>query len=328
MSSSPLFALGLHEVSLAAEAVLTSVNLDPNTFFARHERGDWGETPEWLRNDNKNAAHREGHSHAIRSHYWLDDRRELLIITAADRSRTRLMLAEEFTSCEVSVQEGYAVWANAYDNPNPLIAVEEPVIDALLATLPPVASAIDVGTGTGRLAFKLAGRGVSEVLGVDATPEMLAVARARVEREGLQNVRFERAVIGEEPLPAVSDTFDLLTCGLMLTHAPDLRSAIRECVRVVRPGGWLLLTDFHPATATFGWRTDFIVPEGRLLMPNTPNTRADYLDALVEAGCTLLDIQDIALDGTPYGDVSEAVVKANGLPPLCLVLFAQKQDNA
>jgi len=78
-------------------------------------------------------------------------------------------------------------------------------------------------------------------------------------------------------------------------------------------------------TSTFGWRTDHITPDGVFLLPNTPNTRADYLDALTEAGCTLLEVHDIALDGTPYGDVSEAAVKAKGMPPLCLVILAQKQ---
>src|SRR5690349_4332063 len=101
MTSTPLLDMGRLEVSPAAETVLTAVNLDPQSFFARHERGDWGETPNWLRADNEKAAHREGFSTTIRSHYWLDDWREILITMAADRSRTRLMLAEEFVTWEV-----------------------------------------------------------------------------------------------------------------------------------------------------------------------------------------------------------------------------------
>src|SRR5258706_72870 len=68
-------------------------------------------------------------------------------------------------------------------------------------------------------------------------------------------------------------------------------------------------------------------PEGIYLLPNAPNTREDYLDALTEAGCRLLNVQDIALDGGPYGDVSEAVMKGKGLPPLCLVVLAQKHGG-
>jgi ubiquinone/menaquinone biosynthesis C-methylase UbiE len=328
MTTSPLFATGRREISAAAAEAARAAQIDPGAFFARHERGDWGEAPDWLQADNTRAALAESYSHAIRSHYRPEGAVEFLVITARDRTRTRLMLAREFSTRDVSVQEGYALWAATYDYTNPLVAVEEPVVDALLAALPPPASAMDVGTGTGRLARKLARLGAADVLGVDATPEMLRVARETARAEGLHNLRFALAVLGEIPLPAADASMDLLTCGLMLCHVPDLRGAIRECARVVRPGGWLLLTDFHPATAAFGWRTDLITPEGIHLLPNTPGTRQDYLDALIEAGCGLLSVQDIALDGAPYGDVSDSVVRAKGKPPLCLIVLAEKQPAA
>ena len=323
MASAPVFTIGRREVSSAAAEAIRIAKLDPDALFDRHERGDWGEAPDWLKCDNERAALLSRYSHAIRSHYTLVMLHEIVVITARDRSRTRMMLASEFSTHEVSVQEGYARWATFYDHPNPLISVEEPVVDALLTGLPPVTSAIDVGTGTGRLARKVARRGAGSVLGVDATPEMLCVARENARSEGLHNLRFELGVLGEDPLPVAAASVELLTCGLMLCHLPDLRHALRECVRVVRPGGWLLLSDFHPSTSFFGWRTDFIDLDGIHLLPNTPNTRQDYLDALTDAGCRILDVHDIALDGAPYGDISDAAIKAKGLPPLCLVILAQ-----
>ena len=192
--------------------------------------------------------------------------------------------------------------------------------------MPLVARAIDVGTGTGRLALNLARRGVRDVLGVDTTPEMLAVARESAGCEGLDNVRFAPFTFGQERLPAPDGAFDLLTCGLMLCHVPDLGGAIRECVRVVCPGGWLLLSDFHPATQAFGWRTDCITPDGVYLLPNVPGTRQDYLDALTESGCNLLDVRDLALNGEPYGELTADAIQAKGWPPLCLVVLAQKRE--
>jgi ubiquinone/menaquinone biosynthesis C-methylase UbiE len=324
MMSMPLFEIGRCEVSPAVEAVLAAAGLDPQPFFARHEHGDWGEAPDWLRGLNDRAAHLASYGHAIRSHYLLDGLGEIMVVTAMDRSRSRLLLADEFDDHEASVQEGYAVWAASYDRPNPLIEVEEPVVDAILAGLPPIASAIDVGAGTGRLARKLAHLGAGDVLCVDATPEMLVVARETARREGLHTLRFELATIGPGPLPAASDAFDLLTCGLMLCHVPDVRAAIRECVRVVRPGGWLLISDFHPETSAFGWRTDHVTPEAVYLLPNMRNTRADYLDALTESGCTLVDVRDLDFDGKPYGEVTEATIRERGFPPFCLVALAQK----
>ena len=324
MKSTALFELGTLEVSSEAAEVLAGAEIDPEVYFDRHRCGDWGDVPDWLRGDNDRAAHSELYSHAIRSHYLLSTETELLLVTATDRSRTRLQLAHEFREREVAVQDGYAIWAASYENPNPLIAVEQPVVEGLLLALPCPGRAIDVGTGTGRLARMIARRGARSVLGVDATEEMLSVARTLALKEGLHSIRFERTVIGEHPLPAADNTFDLLTSGLMLCHLPDLRAGVAECARVLRPGGSMVLSDFHPATQAFGWRTDFITPDGRMLLPNVLCTRQDNIDAVTSAGCSVLEVKDIGLDGLPYGDVSEAAIKAKGLPPLCLVIWAQK----
>lgn len=324
MCPAPRFAIGKREVSPAAAEAFSAADLDVETLFARHEWGDWGEISDELRHENERAALLPKSPHAIRSHYRLNDACEIVVVTARDRTRTKMQIAHEFRLREVSVQEGYAVWASSYDLFNPLVDVEEPVVEALLDSLPPISRAIDVGTGTGRLARKIARRGAEKVLGIDASPEMLAVAHQNATAEGLRNLRFMRAELGAAPLPVASDSFDLLTSGLMLTHVPDLRAAVRECVRVVRPGGHLILTDFHPSTSAFGWRTDIITPEGNCLLPNAPNTRQDYLDSATEAGCRLLEVQDIALDGQSYGEISPEAMQAKGLPPLCLILFAQK----
>ncbi len=324
MTSSNSVTIGRREVTPAAVSALADAAIECRTLFARHENGDWGGAPEWLRTDNNRAAGAERSSHAIQSHYVLPNGTEIYVVSAADRSRTRMMVKAEFTLREIGVQEGYAVWARSYDGVNPLVAVEEPVVDRLLARLPAITSAFDVGTGTGRIARKLARMGIAEVVGVDATPEMLVVACENAAREGLHNIRFELAVLGEAPLPGASNAFDLVTCGLMICDVPDLRRAVAECIRLVRPGGWLLLTDFHPATCTFGWRTDFVTPEGRLLLPNTPSSRQHYLDAIVEAGASIREVQDIALDGKPYGDTAACRMNQVGLPPLCLVILAQK----
>ncbi len=322
MSSGRLFSLGRREVSPAAAAAISAVGIDADLLFARHEAGDWGSAPDWVQGDNGKSVCAEGKSVPIRSHYLFDDECEVVLITATDRTRSRLLHASEFAPRQLGVYDGYALWADSYDAPNPLIRVEEPAVEALLNTLPYIGSGIDVATGTGRLARKLGNRGVSDVLGVDGTPEMLAIARETARREGMHQLRFESGYLGE--LPVAANAFDLLTCGLALCHVADIRGAILDFVRVVRPGGWILLTDLHPATSAFGWRTDFVTPDGFFQLPNEVHTRDEYLDALTDSGCRLLTVHDLALDGTPYGDVSESAVRAKGLPPFCLVILAQK----
>jgi SAM-dependent methyltransferase len=79
----------------------------------------------------------------------------------------------------MTMQEGYAHWAPWYDEPgNELLEVEGPVVREILDGLP-VGVALDAGCGTGRHGAYLASLG-HRVIGVDATPEMLEVARAKV----------------------------------------------------------------------------------------------------------------------------------------------------
>jgi ubiquinone/menaquinone biosynthesis C-methylase UbiE len=111
---------------------------------------------------------------------------------------------------------------------------------------------LDVGTGTGHTALAFAPR-VGEVVGLDLTPAMLEQARSLAEERGVTNVRFEP---GEaEALPYADAGFDLVTCRVCAHHFRDVRRAVREAARVLRPGGRLLWVDSvspeEPAQDTF-----------------------------------------------------------------------------
>ncbi len=154
------------------------------------------------------------------------------------------LLALELPLPEVDAVTGYASWAGTYDVlPNPLIRVEEPVVQRLLAE-PPPGRALDAACGTGRHAAFLAARG-HRVAGVDTSPAMLARARVRVPAATL-------AVASLSTLPIPSASVDVAVCALALMHLPDLRPAIAELARVLGPGGRLVLSDLHPTTLMLG----------------------------------------------------------------------------
>jgi ubiquinone/menaquinone biosynthesis C-methylase UbiE len=100
--------------------------------------------------------------------------------------------------------------------------------------------ALDVATGTGHTAFALAPH-VRHVVGIDLTPEMLAEGRGLQARNGLDNVSF--AMADAHRLPFAADTFDLVTARRAPHHFADIRRALAEMRRVMRPGGRLVIDD-------------------------------------------------------------------------------------
>jgi ubiquinone/menaquinone biosynthesis C-methylase UbiE len=98
--------------------------------------------------------------------------------------------------------------------------------------LDPVAgrTVLDVGTGTGRGAIVLARRG-ARVTGVDASAEMLDVARRRAAEENVEVIFSREDAHG---LPFEDHSFDAVLCLRVLMHTPDWRQSLSELCRVAR----------------------------------------------------------------------------------------------
>jgi demethylmenaquinone methyltransferase / 2-methoxy-6-polyprenyl-1,4-benzoquinol methylase len=114
---------------------------------------------------------------------------------------------------------------------------------AELAALSPGARALDVATGTGDLAFELAGRvgAAGEVVAVDFSGRMLERARAKAAAAGGARVQFELA--NALALPYADDEFDAATVGFGARNFADLGRGLQELARVVRPGGRVVVLE-------------------------------------------------------------------------------------
>ena len=106
------------------------------------------------------------------------------------------------------------------------------------AEIPFGAAVIDVGCGTGQLACLLALKGRS-VLGVDYSEHSLALAQRLKQRLALACVEFRRANILAWDLPAAS--FDFVFCNGVLHHTSDPHGGFRNLVRIMRPGGFVIV---------------------------------------------------------------------------------------
>ena len=102
---------------------------------------------------------------------------------------------------------------------------------------------LDVATGTGMVAFALAGRG-AEVVGLDQSEEMLDAARLRLQRTPRLADRLS-FVLGEaEALPFSDGEFDALSFTYLLRYVDEPATTMRELARVVKTGGRIGMVEF------------------------------------------------------------------------------------
>lgn len=135
-------------------------------------------------------------------------------------------------------------WYTAWDDPIALLRTENEakwpwILKKIAEFCPEANTVLDVGCGAGFLSNRLAQEGF-EVSGVDLSEESLVVA-ARF--DSTKSVRYERGNAYE--LPYTDKSFDVVTCMDFLEHVEDPALVIRECARVLRPGGLFFYHTFN-----------------------------------------------------------------------------------
>ncbi|MEZ4623189.1 MAG: class I SAM-dependent methyltransferase, partial [Caldilineaceae bacterium] len=112
------------------------------------------------------------------------------------------------------------------------------------AALPEGLRVMDVGTGTGRLALMLAEGGAREVVGVDISPAMLEMAEYfRLSSAAPQAKQVSFRLASAQRTPFRNESFDAVVCRLVLHQSHKPERILQEIVRLLKPGGILIVAD-------------------------------------------------------------------------------------
>ena len=146
-------------------------------------------------------------------------------------------------------------WASFYDVTVNMMTLGQASRLRLLtvdqALLQPRENVLDVGCGTGGVTIpaKIRVGENGSAAGIDPAPEMIAVARRKAKRAGVE-IDFRVGVV--ECLPYHDETFDVVTSSMMMHHLPQRLQVkgLAEIWRALKPGGRILIADMRRPSAS------------------------------------------------------------------------------
>ena len=156
----------------------------------------------------------------------------------ADAARLTAVRADRATAAQRYFAQHAEVWDAIRSLHVPDSAVEERMRGLLGSS---VGRLVDIGTGTGRM-IELFGPQADHAIGVDRSPEMLRLARAKLEGQN----RYELRQGDITALPLTDGSADTVILHQVLHFIPAPEAALAEAGRLLAPGGRLLIADFAP----------------------------------------------------------------------------------
>jgi ubiquinone/menaquinone biosynthesis C-methylase UbiE len=160
--------------------------------------------------------------------------------TAADAARLAAVRADRAAAAE----RYFAGQAGNWDALRSLHVAESEVEAAIGRALAdrPIGRLVDIGTGTGRM-LQLFGPGADKAMGIDRSPEMLRLARAKLAETGLDADLRQGDMYA---LPLGAESADTVIIHQVLHYAQNPAAAVAEAARLLSPGGRLVIVDFAP----------------------------------------------------------------------------------
>jgi ubiquinone/menaquinone biosynthesis C-methylase UbiE len=164
--------------------------------------------------------------------------------------RKRLSQVREARAAEAAAF--FKANAGEWERIRSLHAPDAEVEAAILRLLGPTEALLDAGTGTGRMLELLAPH-IRRGVGIDVSPDMLAIARDRLMRAGAKHCQVRLGDVFRLPFPSgdASQGFDAVLFHQVLHYLDDPGAAVAEAARVMKAGGRMVIADFAPHALEF-----------------------------------------------------------------------------
>jgi ubiquinone/menaquinone biosynthesis C-methylase UbiE len=177
----------------------------------------------------------------------------------------------------------YRLWSETWESdPSAIVALESRWAVPWLADLQGK-TVVDISCGVGRWLAYAQAQGAT-VFGTDLCQEML------VQASNKPGIAGRLALADSTRLPLASGIADVALCALSLGHMTPIEPAIAELARIVKPGGCLMVTDFHPDALGRGWRRTFR-SNGQLYEVETyPYTKERLIECAHDNGLELQNL--------------------------------------
>ena len=193
----------------------------------------------------------------------------------------------------VAPVKAYDRWAATYDSQpdNVVLALESSLFTELLARVDIEGKIVlDIGCGTGRHWPDILLRMPAELIGVDPSARMLERLKAHYPDARLMCAEGDH-------LPEIADaSCDVIISTLVLAHIRSAAVAIREWHRILRPGGAVLVTDFHPAAKRAGMKRTFDSEGQTIEIEHYPTEMEQLRHLVINCGFTAACVTERAID--------------------------------
>lgn len=191
---------------------------------------------------------------------------------------------------EAGPEQAYDLWADSYDKQpgNLMLDLDEELFPDLLKEIDLTNKKVaDIGCGTGRHWEKLYSQKPLLLYGFDVSSGMLQQLQEKYP------YAITQKITGNLHKDIPNSFFDVIICTLTIAHINNMEEAIAEWQRILKPGGDIILTDFHPTALANGGKRTFSYNNRSVSITNYVHTVDDVQKAGLNEGLEVMNYKQI-----------------------------------